>query len=100
MQKLQGERKLSKIDELIGVGVFYHIHDLEGLANDLHSFIAEIRKTFAEYNASEGCSCCRDSESHTKASIKLAELLDAESYADGSGINWNKYLIKEQENGN
>jgi len=39
------------------------------------SLLEEIRQAFADYYASEGCSCCQDIEPHEKASLRLGELL-------------------------
>ena len=55
------------------------------------SLLSEIRKVFADYYASEGCSCCQNIEPHKEASLKLGKLLGAEMYEDGSGVDWYKY---------
>ena len=58
-------------------------------------FISKVRTAFADYFASEGCDCCRDSLAHDKAEKELAALLNPEPYEDGSGFDWYKY---ESEN--
>ncbi len=58
-------------------------------------FKEEVRQAFADYYASEGCSCCRDNEAHEEASLRLAKLLDAEMYEDNSAANWYKYRTNE-----
>jgi len=52
---------------------------------------AEIRRLIADYIASEGCECCRDSYTHSVAEEGLAKLLKVPRYKDGSGWDWNKY---------
>lgn len=59
------------------------------------ALLLEIRQVFADYYASEGCSCCQNIEAHKEANLKLAKLLDAEIYEDGSGVDWNKYRSKQ-----
>lgn len=54
----------------------------------LEQFKEQVRQVFADYYASEGCSCCRNEEEHDKAKKKLAELLDVPMYEDGSGPNF------------
>jgi hypothetical protein len=59
------------------------------------SLLEEIRQAFADYYASEGCSCCQDIEPHEKASLRLGELLGAKMYEDGSGVDWYAYRSKQ-----
>lgn len=54
--------------------------------------IAEIREAFADYMASEGCSCCRDTEGHGLALARLEKLLVMDRYSDGSGVDYAKYV--------
>lgn len=54
------------------------------------SKLSEIRKAVADYIASEGCSCCRSSEKHTEAEVRLAKLLRA-SYPDSSGFDFMRF---------
>jgi hypothetical protein len=58
---------------------------------DIDNLIEQIRQSFADYYASEGCSCCQDVNAHNEAKLKLGKLLNAEMYDDGSGVNWFKY---------
>jgi len=58
------------------------------------SLLQAIRQAFADYYASEGCSCCQDIESHKNASLRLGELLGAKMYEDGSGVDWYAYRSK------
>lgn len=55
---------------------------------------AAMRQAFADYIQSEGCSCCRDSEKHTDAQLRLGKLLRMELYDDKSGVAYNKYCTK------
>lgn len=57
--------------------------------------LREIRRAFADYVRSEGCSCCRDDESHEEASKRLAKLLNVPTYKDGSGFDFRKYATKK-----
>ena len=57
--------------------------------------IAEIRRAVADYMASEGCSCCQNTEKHQEAKAKLAKLLHVPKYEDGSGYNFYRFR-KEQ----
>jgi len=66
-------------------------------AGDRALLIAQIREAFADYVKSEGCSCCQDGVNHEKANLKLAQLLGADPYEDGSGINWAVYESKPIE---
>ena len=59
---------------------------------DGEAVIQAIRKAFAKYYESEGCSCCRNESKHTEAEKELAMLLNAELYEDGSGYDWSKFL--------
>lgn len=49
------------------------------------SDIGKIRQAVADYMASEGCSCCQDTDAHDVAKAKLARLLHVKKYSDGSG---------------
>jgi hypothetical protein len=55
-----------------------------------------IRQAFADYMASEGCSCCRREEEHSNALVRLAKLLRMRKYKDGSGIDYNLYTTKDE----
>lgn len=56
--------------------------------------LAAIRRAFADYYASEGCSCCqgRDHKTHAAA---LAKLLRVPRYKDGSGFDFYKFRTPE-----
>ena len=47
-----------------------------------------LRTALADYVASEGCSCCRDSEAHEEAARKLAVILGVPKFKDGSGYDF------------
>lgn len=55
----------------------------------------QIRAAFADYYASEGCSCCRNEVKHNEAEKRLAKLLSPQKYKDGSGNDW--YAHKTQK---
>jgi hypothetical protein len=59
------------------------------------SLLEEIRQAFADYYASEGCSCCQNIEPHKEASLRLGKLLGAEMYDDNSVVDWYKYRSKQ-----
>ena len=59
--------------------------------------IKEIREAFAEYRATEGCSCCQDVEGHKIASDRLGKLLKVKKYSDGSGYDFYAYQRKEKK---
>lgn len=63
----------------------------QALQDELEAFKARVREAVANYKASEGCSCCRDVEKHSRAGEELGKLLDVEKYPDGSGYNFYKY---------
>lgn len=63
--------------------------------SELAKFQRKVRRAFANYTYSEGCSCCRDYDSHIKHAKVLGKLLDVEPYDDGSGYNFNKYRSKK-----
>jgi hypothetical protein len=51
------------------------------------TLLEQIRQAFADYVASEGCSCCQNTELHDEALQRLGKLLDIPAYSDGSGID-------------
>ncbi len=59
--------------------------------------ISEIRRAFADYVASEGCSCCQDRPAHEEAAERLGKLLRVAKYSDGSGRDFYKYKTKKDE---
>lgn len=65
------------------------------MENENSKNLEKIRQAFADYYASEGCTCCQNRESHKKADLRLGKLLGAEMYNDGSGPNWYKYRSKQ-----
>ncbi len=60
-------------------------------AQKLRAFRNEVRKAFADYFASEGCSCCQNVEEHDAAKEKLGKLLRVKKYSDGIGYDFRKY---------
>jgi len=48
----------------------------------------QIREAFADYAASEGCSCCQNIEKHEAAMARLGKLLDIPMYPDESGYDY------------
>jgi len=54
----------------------------------------ELRRVLADYMRSEGCSCCRDSESHDRNKELLAKMLNVPRYPDGSGYDFPKFQTK------
>jgi methionine aminopeptidase len=57
--------------------------------------LSDIRRAFADYVASEGCSCCRDIDGHNEAAERLAKLLRVPKYKDGSGYDFYRYKTKK-----
>ena len=55
----------------------------------------ELRKAFADYMASEGCSCCRNEEEHGASEMRIAKLLKMKLYSDDSGIDYARYQAKK-----
>lgn len=58
--------------------------------------LEKIRRAFADYVFSEGCSCCRNTEVHEEAATELAELLDVPRYDDGSGFDFTRFRTAVQ----
>lgn len=56
--------------------------------------LQKIRQAFADYVASEGCSCCQNIEAHTEAAAKLGKLLHVDPYEDGSGYDFRRYRTR------
>lgn len=61
----------------------------------MEKLIKEIRTAFADYVATEGCSCCRDIDGHKEAMDRLGKLLKMTKYKDRSGYNYGKYKTKK-----
>ena len=59
--------------------------------------LKEIRKAFADYVVSEGCSCCRDEDAHQESGKRLAELLNIPTYEDNSGFNFSSFRTDKNE---
>lgn len=59
------------------------------------SIISEIRNAFADYVASEGCSCCQNIDKHNEAAARLGKLLKVPKYDDGSGFDFYKFKSKK-----
>lgn len=55
-----------------------------------------LRNAFADYVASEDCSCCRNIESHDAAAERMAILLDVPRYKDDSGWNFRKFASRKE----
>jgi hypothetical protein len=47
--------------------------------------------------ASEGCSCCQDTDAHKRAEAVLAVLLRVPPYPDRSGYNFRKFRTKRRK---
>ena len=62
---------------------------------ELQKFKKEVRRALADYIASEGCSCCQDTEAHKKAMNRLGEILSMKKYDDDSGYDYSKYKTKK-----
>ena len=72
------------------------LETISRLLSKYHDYFRdEIRQAFADYHATEGCSCCEDINGHEKADNRLAELLNPEPYNNGSGFAWEKYQSKQ-----
>lgn len=59
------------------------------------SLLADIRQAVADYIATEGCSCCRDTDGHDKAMERLGKLIKMKKYDDGSGFDYGRYRSKQ-----
>ena len=59
----------------------------------------DIRSAVADYMQSEGCSCCRDIDGHSKHQAELARLLKVPKYEDGSGYDFAKFRKKQINKG-
>lgn len=54
-----------------------------------------MRRLFADYYNSEGCSCCRDTDAHDEAKEAIGKLLRVKKYSDNSGYDFRKYATKK-----
>jgi len=63
-------------------------------AKEFEIFKSKVRKAFADYKRTEGCTCCQDIDGHEAALEVIAKLLDIEPYDDGSGYDVYRYLTK------
>ena len=59
------------------------------------SLLADIRQAVADYIATEGCSCCRDTDGHDKAMERLGKLIKMKKYDDNSGFDYGRYRSKQ-----
>ena len=59
------------------------------------SLLADIRQAVADYIATEGCSCCRDTDGHDKAMERLGKLIRMKKYDDNSGFDYSRYRSKQ-----
>lgn len=50
-----------------------------------------MRQLFADYVASEGCSCCQDIPRHEEVATKIGEFLQVQKYSDDSGYDFRSY---------
>ena len=57
----------------------------------MDDLIRQIREAFADYVASEGCSCCRNTDKHDDAASRLAGLLQVPKFDDGSGYDFYRF---------
>lgn len=57
----------------------------------------KIRRFFADYRYSEGCSCCRDQDAHDVALDELAKLLHIPQFSDGSGWDTTSFRTNIRE---
>jgi len=57
----------------------------------------KIRRAFADYVASEGCSCCQNTEAHEAAARRLGRLLRVPEYEDGSGHDFRQFKTPERK---
>ena len=57
----------------------------------------KIRRAFADYVASEGCSCCQNTEKHEAAARRLGRLLRVPEYEDGSGHDFGQFRSPERK---
>jgi hypothetical protein len=53
--------------------------------------IAAIRRAFADYVWSGGCSCCSVPEKLREAEARIAKLLRIPKFSDGSGYNISRF---------
>lgn len=51
----------------------------------------------ADYMASEGCSCCQNTEKHQDAERRIAGLLNVPMYDDASGYDFNQFATNPVE---
>lgn len=65
--------------------------ELTERVKELEGKVSELRTAFANYHASEGCSCCRDSDNHRDAEHAIGELLEVSKHDDDSGYDFNQY---------
>ena len=58
--------------------------------------LQKIRQAVANYMYSEGCSCCRNIDSHAEAKEILGKLLRIQKFKDKSGYDFYRYVSKEK----
>ena len=59
--------------------------------------LTEIRRAVADYMASEGCSCCGDSDKHAEDAVRLGILLRVPKYKDWSGRDFSRFRTKAKK---
>jgi hypothetical protein len=57
----------------------------------------ELRNALADYMRAEGCSCCRDTDAHYDAGVRLAKLLRVPMYPDRSGYQFTKFATPKAQ---
>jgi hypothetical protein len=62
---------------------------------ELSEFKKKMREVFANYRASEGCSCCRNHEDYEKHEKEIGKMLNVKKYSDGSGYDFTEYKTKK-----
>ena len=60
-----------------------------------NQFRAQVRRAVADLLAAQGCSCCRDNDGWDAAIARLAKLLRAPQYSDGSGYDFRRFKTKD-----
>jgi hypothetical protein len=78
-----------------------HLHPSQALPllavpmSDESKRLKELRNALADYIASEGCSCCQNTEAHDAAADRLGKLLRVKRYEDDSGYDFYSYRTQQ-----
>jgi hypothetical protein len=67
-----------------------------GTVNELCTERAALRQAVADYMASEGCGCCRDTDAYARAKARLAKLLKVPKYKDLSGYDFSRFQTTQE----